>query len=35
MLGMVNENTIVCVKTIPPTLTDTEESVWLDNLDCK
>ena len=34
-LGMVDKNTIVCVKTIPATLGDAEENVWLDNLDCK
>ncbi len=35
VLSMVNKNTVVCVKSIPNALTDTEENDWLEKLDCK
>ncbi len=35
VLAMVNESTTVCVKSIPSALTDTEEKIWLESLDCK
>lgn len=35
VFGMVNESTVVCVKTIPTNLSDTKEIAWLENLVCK
>jgi hypothetical protein len=35
MLGLVNENTVVCIKDMPKDLSDTEERAWLENIDCK
>ncbi len=34
MLGMVSENTVVCIKDKPTGLSDAEENVWLENIEC-
>lgn len=34
-LGLIDDNTVVCIGTLPLNLSDTEEAVWLAQWECK